>query len=119
VGVFKNIRHGVAVTVCGVAMSIGLATAVQASTAPAATAANPTKQNGIVHSCTTGRTAYVYTNDGGLEWEYDGMTEGTPASQYGVVYSYNTGEHANVLSGTGGLYWNYFANSGPPFCSIP
>jgi hypothetical protein len=119
VGVLENIRHGAAVTVCGVAMSIGLATAAQASTAPAATAANPTRQTGRVHSCTTNRSADVKSNSGGQVWEYDGMTEGTPQDQAGVVLSYTTGEHANVLSDDGGLHWSYYANSGPPFCSVP
>jgi hypothetical protein len=118
-GVFKNIRHGAAVTVCGVAMSIGLATAAQASAAPAVTAANPTNQTGIVHSCTTNGKAGVYSYDGGETWDYSGTGKAGTQYQIGVVYSYTTHGHANVVTEDGGLVWIYDANSGGPFCSIP
>lgn len=116
-GVFKNIRHGAAVTVCVAAMSIGLATA--ASTADAATPSYSADQTGVVHSCTTNRSGQVYTTDGGYTWYFDGS--GGPGTQYqtGVVYSRTTGLHANVVTEDGGLDWIYDANSGPPFCSVP
>jgi hypothetical protein len=118
-GVFNNIRHGAAVTGCVVAMSIGLATAAQASTAHAAPAANPTDQTGVVHSCTTNRDGGVLSYDGGESWLFDGS--GGPGTQYqdGVVYSYTTGRHANVVTEDGGLVWIYDPDSGGPFCSVP
>jgi hypothetical protein len=131
-GVFKNIRRGAAVTVCGVAMSIGLATAAQASTAsiglataaqastaPAATAANPTNQTGRVHSCTTNGFAGVYSHDGGLHWYYSGTGGPGTHHQVGVVRSYTTGQHANVVTEDGGDVWSYLPNSGPALCSVP
>ena len=118
-GVFKNIRHGAAVTVGVVAMSIGLATAAQASTAPAATAANPTNQTGLVHSCTTHGEAGVYSTDGGQHWDYPGTGGPGTRHQVGVVYSQTTGEHANVVTEDGGFVWSYLPNSGPPLCSVP
>ena len=118
-GVFKNIRHGAAVTVCCVAMSVGLATAAQASTAPAATAANPTNQTGLVHSCTTHGEAGVRSHDGGQTWDYTGTGGPGTHHQVGVVYSITTGKHANVVTDDGGLVWSYLPNSGPPPCSVP
>jgi hypothetical protein len=118
-GVFKNIRHGAAVTVCGVAMSIGLAAAAQASTVPAATAANPTDQNGLVHSCTTNGEAGVKSHNGGQTWVYTGTGGAGTHHQVGVVYSQTTGEHANVVTEDGGFHWSYLPNSGPPLCSVP
>jgi hypothetical protein len=118
-GAFNNIRHGAAVTVCVVAMSIGLAAAAQASTAHAAPAANPTYQTGVVHSCTTNRDGTVYSTDAGKTWDYDGSGGAGTTYQIGVVYSYTTGGHANVVTQDGGEYWYYDADSGGPFCSIP
>jgi hypothetical protein len=118
-GVFNNIRHGAAVTVCVVAMSIGSAAAAQASTAHAAPAANPAYQTGVVHSCTTNRDGSVYTTDGGYTWDFDGSGGAGTQYQDGVVYSYTTHGHANVVTEDGGLAWIYDADSGGPFCSIP
>jgi hypothetical protein len=118
-GVFKNIRHGAAVTVCVGAMSLGLAAAAQASTAHATPAANPTTQYGIVHSCTTGGDGSVKTNDAGAIWFFTGKGGPGVGTQIGVVYSSTTGEHANVYTVNGGEDWYYEANSGGPFCAIP
>jgi hypothetical protein len=117
--VFKNIRHGAAVTMCVVAMSTGLAAAAQASTVHAAPAANPTYQTGVVHSCTTGGDGSVYTKNAGETWIFDGTGGPGTKTQYGVVYSSTTGEHANVYTVNGGEDWTYDPNSGGPFCSIP
>lgn len=116
-GIFNNIRRGAAVTVCVTVMSIGLATAGQASTAHAATAAYPQIQYGTVYSCATHQNGPVKTSDGGYVWYYDGPGgAGTPLVQVGAVYSSTTGRYANVRTRDGGLQWDYVPNA---LCSVP
>jgi hypothetical protein len=105
-GVFKNIRHGAAVAVCIAAMSTGLATAAQASTAHAAKPAYPSRQNGTVYSC-TGAHAPVETTDGGDIWYYTGSGPAGTPYQYGVVYSSTTNRTAWVQTYNGGESWYY------------
>ncbi len=119
-GVFKNIRHGAAVTMCVAAMSTGVATAAQASTAHTAIANYPAYQTGTVHSCTLNLYGSVYSSNGGQTWYFSGSTgSNTLAYQFGVVYSNKTGLHANVVTHDYGYSWQYAPNSGPPPCSIP
>ena len=119
-GVFKNIRHGAAVTVCVGVMSLGLAAAAQASTPHAAPAAYPSYQTGTVHSCTLNLYGSVYSPNSGQTWYFSGSTgSNTLAYQFGVVYSNQTGLHANVVTHNYGYSWQYDPNSGPPPCSIP
>jgi hypothetical protein len=119
VGVFKNIRHGAAVTVCVGAMSIGLSAAAQASTAHVMTAAYPSNQSGVVHSCATNLKGQVHTTNGGQTWQFVGGGGPGTTHQDGVVYSYTTGGHANVTTSNGGKDWQYDANRSLPFCTIP
>jgi hypothetical protein len=119
-GVFQNIRHGVAVTICAAAMSTSVATAAQASTTHAARPAYPPTQYGEVHSCVTNLDASVKSTNGGETWSYTGAGgQVGQAYQYGVVLSRTTGLQANVVTHNGGYNWSYAANSGPPFCSAP
>jgi hypothetical protein len=105
-GVFKNIRHGAAVAVCVTAMSIGLGTAAQASTAHAAKPAYPARQNGTVYSC-TGASAHVTTTNGGQTWLYTGSGPAGTPYQYGQVYSSTTKLYAWVQTYNGGYKWDY------------
>ena len=105
-GVFKNIRNGAAVAVCVAAISIGLGTAAQASTAHAAKPAYPAKQNGTVYSC-TGAKAPVTTRNGGQTWLYLGSAPAGTPDQYGQVYSNTTKLWAWVQTYNGGYQWDY------------
>jgi hypothetical protein len=112
----RKYRTAAAAVVIATVASVGFST----QTADAATAANPTDQVGLVHSCTTNGEAGVSSFDGGQTWFFDGSGgPGSPQVQIGVVHSSTTGGNANVATNDGGLVWIFDDNGGPLFCSAP
>lgn len=69
----------------------------------------PLTQTGSVHSATTGLTGAVKTTDGGMIWNYTGVTPGKndPMNQTGTVHSTTTGRNGAVKTINGGKTWTY------------
>ena len=111
-GVFKNIRHSAAVTVCVVAMSIGLATAAQASTAgPSATGrpASLALSGGLRAVRVPGSRTAVNSPDLPPLWTYKGtwvFENVLDAYAITIQTSNSDGKLANHL-----YMWDYYGNT--------
>jgi hypothetical protein len=102
----KRKRLALATATAAAALGLGIA-----QSAMATTTGNPQLQSGIVHSYTTGGNADVTSDDGGLNWCFNGNCNGSdqnePLDQTGTVHSYTTGGNAGVHTENGGYDWQY------------